>query len=167
MHSSFVSLGKDLRLTFDDLVKQLDAQQAEAEKLRRELSGACSALIKANEASRMKLRKELAEEKQKGAEDRAKILQHMTAYMSTLLDTTGAAQEARMEDQVDSTERELVNATSACQRAQEGYEKSMDAWMHSERAVLAGVLRSRDGIKSKIKTDWTVSATCHLVKCSY
>jgi len=159
LHSSFASLGKDLRSTFDDLVRQLDAQQAEAERLRRELSNACAELVKSNEDARLRLRKDVEEEKQRGAEDRANAIVQMTAYMTALLQRSGSAQDARLDSRVECFEQGMISASSTCQQAQENYEKSMDSWMHSERAILAGVLKSRDGIKSKIKSDWTVSDT--------
>jgi len=122
-----------------------------------ELSGACAELVKSSESSRLQLKNELAEEKQRNAEDRTKIISQMTAYMAALLEDTGASQEARWADRVECVERDITKATTKCQKAQAVYEKSMDAWMDSEHAILAGVLKSRDGIKSKIKTDWTVS----------
>lgn len=154
-----MTLGKDLRVTFDDLVKQLDTQQVEAERLRHELSGAFTQLIKANETARLQLNKELAEEKERGVEDRNKILVEMTAYMTTLMRNTGTAQEARLDNRIGLVEKNMIEATASCLQVQEDYEQSMDTWMKSERNLLAGVMRSREGIKSKIKTDWTVSYT--------
>jgi kinesin family protein 11 len=51
VHSSYASLGRDFKTTFDDLVKDLNDQQAENERLHQQVLDANVALIAANKTS--------------------------------------------------------------------------------------------------------------------
>ncbi|KAJ4374089.1 Kinesin- motor protein [Neocucurbitaria cava] len=149
-------IGKDFKTTFDGLVKDLNEQQAENERLHQQVLQANTALIESNRASQGKLVQVVNEEKQQSAEDRQQLLSQITA----LIDANAVAQEQRLNEKLSGVSDEVGAATEAFGNKQEVYTESVHAWSDRSREILAGVSRSRDVVKTKIKSDFA-AATEH------
>ncbi|EMD89991.1 hypothetical protein COCHEDRAFT_1106217 [Bipolaris maydis C5] len=156
VHSSYASLGRDFKTTFDDLVKDLNDQQAENERLHQQVVEANTALIEAHKASEGQLAKLVDEEKQKSAEDRQELLAQITALMTANAD----AQEKRLEERLSAVRGEIAAANTAFEAKQSAYSEGVNAWSDKSRDILAGVSKSRETVKTKIKSDFAVSVSC-------
>ncbi|KAH8728916.1 P-loop containing nucleoside triphosphate hydrolase protein [Phaeosphaeriaceae sp. PMI808] len=156
VHSSYASLGRDFKTTFDDLVKDLNEQQAENERLRQEVVDANTAMIKANKASQDQIAHIIDEEKQRSAEERQRLLSQITA----LVGATSDAQEMRLSEKLSGVREEIGVANTAFEAKQETYTTSIDTWSSRSQDILAGVSKSRDAVKTKIKSDFA-AATEH------
>jgi kinesin family protein 11 len=153
VHTSYASLGRDFKTTFDDLVKDLNEQQAENERLHQHVLDANTALMKANKASQGQIAHVVDEEKQKSAEERHRLLTQITALISATAD----AQEMRLEEKLSNVSEEISTANAAFETKQGAYTEGVNAWSNRSQDILAGVSKSRDTVKTKIKSDFAVS----------
>jgi kinesin family protein 11 len=156
VHASYASLGRDFKTTFDDLVKDLNEQQAEIERLHQQVLEANAALVEANKASQSRLQQAIDEEKQQSAGDRQQLLSQITV----LINGNAEAQEKRLDEKLAAVREEITAANVAFETKQGAYTEGATAWSNRSRDILAGVSRSRDVVKSKIKSDFA-AATQH------
>lgn len=153
LHTSYSSLGKDFRHSFDDLAKQLDQQRSEADTLRQALSDATSELTHADEQASTRLDTVLAEEKKQAEEDRESLI----AQMTSLIQSNGEAQERRLEAKIGAVREEMRTSYGAYNEKHTSFQTSMDALSSKDKSVVVGLKDSRENIKLKLKKDWTVS----------
>ncbi|EAT91906.2 hypothetical protein SNOG_00411 [Parastagonospora nodorum SN15] len=156
VHSSYASLGRDFKTTFDDLVKDLNEQQAENERLHQQVLDANAALVKANKSSQGQITHIMDEEKKRSAEERQRLLSQITALVSATAD----AQEMRLSEKLFGVSEEIGAANTAFEAKQETYTEGIHAWSSKSQDILAGVSKSRDAVKTKIKSDFA-AATQH------
>jgi kinesin family protein 11 len=155
VHTSYASLGRDFKTTFDDLVKDLNEQQAENERLHQHVLDANTALVKANKASQGQIAHIVDEEKQKSAEERQRLLTQITALISATAD----AQEMRLDEKLSNVSEGISTANTVFETKQGAYTEGVNAWSNRSQDILAGVSKSRDTVKTKIKSDFAVSRT--------
>jgi kinesin family protein 11 len=156
VHSSYASLGRDFKTTFDDLVKDLNEQQAENERLHQQVLDANAALVTANKASQGQIAHIVDEEKQKSAEERHRLLSQITALVSATAD----AQDMRLNEKLTGVSDEIGAASTAFEAKQDTYTSGINSWSSRSQDILAGVSKSRDAVKTKIKSDFA-AATQH------
>ncbi|OCL15231.1 kinesin heavy chain [Glonium stellatum] len=157
LHSSYASLGRDFKSTFDDLVKHLNEQQAEANQLRQQIAQADKALLGANFTTQDKLSQIIEEEKLKTAEER----DHLLAQIALLVSSTAEAQESRITSKIMGINDGIDSAHAAYHTVLNAYEQGMDNWSEKSKDLVSGVVSSRDSIKTKIKADFA-SANTHM-----
>lgn len=155
LHTSYSSLGKDFKHTFDDLVKQLNHQQAETDELRNELKIASAELASANETASTHLNTVLAEEKERAAADRDSLI----AQMTTLIHSNGELQDKRLESKINGIQVEIKASTQRYDEKHSSFQSSMDCCLKKDKSIVDEILKSRESVKTKIKKDWTV-CTC-------
>ncbi|KAF2141038.1 uncharacterized protein K452DRAFT_272856 [Aplosporella prunicola CBS 121167] len=153
LHSSYASLGRDFKTTFDDLVKELNEQQSEAEVLRKQISQANVELIAANKASQTSLVSVMETEKQKAAEERQELLAQVTA----LLNSNAATQEQRMSEALSGISKDMDTANTDFETANASYNEGMEGWVSKSSDLVNGVVKSRENVKSKIKGDFAAA----------
>lgn len=156
VHSSYASLGRDFKTTFDDLVKDLNEQQVENERLHQQVLDANAALVEANKTSRGQIAHIVDEEKQRSAEERKQLLSQITALVSATAD----AQETRLSEKLSGVSEGIGAANTSFEAKQEAYTAGINTWSSRSQDILAGVSKSRDVVKTKIKSDFAV-ATQH------
>jgi kinesin family protein 11 len=156
VHASYAGLGRDFKTTFDDLVKDLNEQQAEIERLHQQVLEANATLVEANKASQGRLQQVVEEEKQRSAEDRQQLLSQITS----LINGNAESQEKRLHEKLSAAREEITAANVAFEAKQGVYTEGATAWSNRSRDMLAGVAKSRDVVKTKIKSDFAV-ATQH------
>jgi len=113
-------------------------------------------LAAANRTSQARLSQYLDEEKQNAASERAKLLEHITS----LVTASAATQEGRVSGYFASFGQEVDAAGSAHSKVEESFSQGMDEWTERSKAVVANLTKSRDSIKTRIKTDFS-DATAH------
>ncbi|KAF2658498.1 kinesin-domain-containing protein [Lophiostoma macrostomum CBS 122681] len=156
LHSSYASLGRDFKNTFEGLVTDLNEQQANNDKLHHQILEANTALVEANDKARGQLVQFVDEEKQKSAEERQQLLLQITS----LINTNAEAQEQRLTDRMSVVNEGMGAANLAYDTKQDAYSSGMEVWTSISKDILAGVCKSRDGMRIKIKGDFA-AATQH------
>ncbi|KAF2476623.1 kinesin-domain-containing protein [Lindgomyces ingoldianus] len=143
LHSSYSSLGREFKNTFDDLTRCLNEQQDENSQLHLQILNANTALL-------------ADEEKQKSVEERQQLL----AQITSLINSSAEVQVERMNERISSVSEEISGANAAFNTKQTAYSQGMSAWSDRSKEIVFGVSKARDNVKAKIKTDFAV-ATQH------
>ncbi|APA07429.1 hypothetical protein SS1G_12975 [Sclerotinia sclerotiorum 1980 UF-70] len=150
LHGSYSSLGRDFKSIFEDLLKHVNAQKAEANELRQQLHTASEAAMQSNTAINSKLDGVLQEERKQAAEDR----QNLFSQISSLIMAQGEAQDARLGDKIEAIRTDIQSSNETFASTQAQYSQGMDAWNEKEEKLVEEVLRSRETLKVKLKDDW-------------
>ncbi|KAB8290374.1 hypothetical protein EYC80_010807 [Monilinia laxa] len=150
LHGSYSSLGRDFKSIFEDLLKHVNAQKAEANELRQQLHAAGDAAIESNSAINSKLDEIVQEERKQAAEDR----QNLLSQISTLIMARGEAQDARLGDRIAAVRTDIQSSNESFEVTRAQYSQGMDAWNDKEEKLVEEVLRSREVLKTKLKDDW-------------
>ena len=153
LHISYSSLGRDFKGVFEDITKHLYHQKSEADELRRQLSLATSDLAKRNHATSAKLEAILTEERNQAALERQSFLSQIIPMFNEM----GESQDKRWSDKILSIREDLNAAQSTFHESECSYKSSMDSWSEREVALATEVQKSRETLKGKMKSDWTVS----------
>lgn len=153
LQSSYVSLGREFKTIFEDLIKKMNEQQVEADRLRQQIAQANSTYIEAGECSQVQLAKAIEEERQTAAAERTALL----AKVSSLLNDSAIAQEMRMSGVVESANKRLKTSVDEYRTAQQTYGGGMDSWNRSAQSLVDSAIKSREAIKTKLKADWNAA----------
>ncbi len=109
--------------------------------------------MKANDTAAAKVDAMMAEEKQRGAEDRSHLISHITS----LIQTFGETQERRLEIKFDVMRGDMIESKAVFSQKQESNNEAMNAWSAREASLIGDIHKSRESVKSKIKQDWNAS----------
>jgi len=150
LHTSYSSLGKDFKNIFEELVKHVNSQKAEADELRRQASAAAQAAIQADAEVSARLETSLNEEREQASQDRQNLLSQIT----TLVNRAGEVQDARWTSNINAVRNDIASSRSSFQAADKEYSSGMDVWSQKENLLVEEVLKSRDTLKGKMKEDW-------------
>jgi kinesin family protein 11 len=153
LHASYASLGQDFKGTFNDLVRELNEQKSGAEKLRLQIVEANNELALKNSASTMRLSTLLEEERQTQAVERQALLSQIAA----MVNSTAQKQEQRVEQGIASIRTEFNESATMHNTTHEAYIVGERQWSAQSDELVSKVIRSRDNVKNKIKTDFVVS----------
>jgi kinesin family member 11 len=153
LEQSYVSLGKEFKSIFEGLIKKMNEQQAEAEKLRQQISQANSTFTNATHASQQHLRDAIDAERQTAASEREALL----AKVSALINESAATQEARLDGYLESASKRLKTSEGEYRVAQQSYDTGMDNWSLTSQSLVESTIISRDNVKTKIRGDWTTA----------
>ncbi|PSK50389.1 hypothetical protein B9Z65_333 [Elsinoe australis] len=153
LHGSYSSLGRDFKSIFEDVTRQMNEQKSEVERLQSELVNANNALLESQAASRQTLVHAMTSERETAARERNELLQQI----GSLIQSSAAKQEQRVQSHIDNLTASASASESVHSTAQTGYSSSMATWSGSSAALISQCLTSRDAIKSKIKSDWSLA----------
>lgn len=135
---------------FEDLLKHVNAQRAEANNLRLQLHAASELAMQSNEAASAKLDEVLREEREQVAADRQTLLSQLTS----LVTSQGEAQDQRLALKIGDVQKSVLSSKEAFEASRVTYGLGMDTWNQKEGKLVEEVLRSRETLKSKLKEDW-------------
>lgn len=150
LQDSYVSLGREFKIVFEDLIKRMNDQQAEAERLRGQISQANSSFVAAGQASQDQLQQAVENEKTLAAVERADLL----AKITTLINNSAESQAARIDGYFESASKRVKTSEAEYRTAQQVYGIGMDKWNSNASALIDSSIQSRDSIKNKLKGDW-------------
>ncbi|KAK0315344.1 Kinesin- motor protein [Friedmanniomyces endolithicus] len=151
LQDSYVSLGKEFKGIFDGLIKRMNEQQGEAERLRQQIAQANAGFVDAGRDSQQQFAHAIETERQTAASEREALL----ATITGLVNGSALQQEARMTGVVESANKRTKTAENAYHIAQQTYGSGMDAWNTSAHGLVESSIKSRDAIKTKLKGDWS------------
>ncbi|KAK1086669.1 Kinesin-related motor protein [Friedmanniomyces endolithicus] len=143
LQDSYVSLGKEFKGIFDGLIKRMNEQQGEAERLRQQIAQANASFLDAGRDSQHHFARAIDTERQTAASEREALLATITGH------------EARMSGVVESANKRTKTAENAYHIAQQTYGSGMDAWNTSAHGLVESSIKSRDAVKTKLKGDWS------------
>lgn len=155
LHSSYSSLGTDFKSLFEELMKHIGAQRNESDSLRRQIEAASKTTLQSNAAVSTQIQEAVEVERIQAAEDRQKLLTQITG----LINAQAELQESRLLSKTELIRASVLETNKTLEGSVATYSEGMDAWNKSEDAALDDILASRDELKSRLKDDWTVSAT--------
>jgi kinesin family protein 11 len=153
LHTSYSSLGRDFKSLFEDLLKHINAQKAEADVLRQQLTAASEVAMQSNVAASSRLDEVLREEREQAAADRQSLLSQITS----LVVAQGEVQDARLVSKIGDVQISVLSSKDTFEASRAQFNQGMDAWNVKEGLLVEEVLRSRETLKSKLKEDWVVS----------
>lgn len=151
LQDSFVSLGREFKTMFEDLIRRMNDQQADAQRLRQEIAEANSAFIGAGQSSQAQLQQAVEKEREVSAKERENLLLQITS----LVNNSAAAQEARMSGYLETANKRIKTSEDEYRVAQQAYGDGMDSWAANGQALVDSSIKARETIKNKLKNDWT------------
>ncbi|KAK3116703.1 Kinesin- motor protein, partial [Teratosphaeriaceae sp. CCFEE 6253] len=151
LQDSYVSLGKEFKGIFDGLIKRMNEQQVEAERLRQQISRANAGFVEAEQESRQQLHLAMEVERETAAAERAALLEKITG----LVDDTASRQQARVSGYLDGANKRIKVSGDEYQAAQATYGSGMETWSRNALGLVESSVKSRDAIKTKLKGDWS------------
>lgn len=159
LHGSYSSLGRDFKNLFEDLLKLVNAQKADADSLRQQLHAATELALQSSTAASTRLEEVLHEERQQAAADR----QNLLSQIAGLITTHGEVQDQRLGAKIATVQKDISSSKESFKASWTQYSHGMDAWIEDEGKLGEEVLRSRETFKSKLKEDWVVGLSTHEV----
>jgi kinesin family protein 11 len=159
LQDSYVTLGREFKTMFEDLLRRMNDQQSEAQRLREQISSANAGFIEASQTSQGQLRQAVEEERQTAATERATLL----ATITSLINDSATAQEARISGHLEAANKRVKTSEDDYRAAQQVYGDGMDAWNGSSQSLIERSVQSRESIKARLKGDWA-SANDHTTR---
>lgn len=156
LHTSYSSMGQDLKSIFEELLRHLSVQRSESDTLRRQLEEAGQAMVETNGSVAVQIQQVIEEERKQAAEERQKLL----LQISGLIHAHADQQETRLADKATRIQERVNEAKTTFEGQLTTYSAGMDTWDSNEEDIVQGVAKSRDTLKTKLKDDWTVSNMC-------
>ncbi|KAF3342330.1 hypothetical protein VdG2_09290 [Verticillium dahliae VDG2] len=153
LHTSYRSLGKDLKTIFDDLVTHISAQRAESLRLRQQLEEATRTIAEQNAANASRMQEVMEGERIQAAVDRQDLL----AQMTSLINAQAEVQESRLADKTAELQRSILASNTTLEKDVAAYGEGMDAWNSKEDELLETVTNSKEAMKTKLKEDWNAA----------
>lgn len=151
LQDSYVSLGRDFKTLFEDLIRRMNEQQAEAQRLRQEIIEANTSFVEAGQNSHEQLRTAVDKEREVAAKERETLLSQITSLVSN----SAAAQEARMTGYLETANKRIKTSEDEFRVAQQTYGSGMECWTTNGQALIDSSVQVRESIKAKLKADWT------------
>lgn len=156
LHTSYSSMGQDLKSIFEELLRHLSVQRNESDTLRRQLEKASQAMVETNGSVAVQIQEVIEEERKQAAEERQKLL----LQISGLINAHANQQETRLADKATRIQERVKEAKTTFEGQLTTYSAGMDTWDSNEEEVVQDLAKSRDTLKTKLKDDWTVSNMC-------
>lgn len=151
LQDAYVSLGRDFKALFEDLIRRMTEQQAEAQRLRQDITEANAGFVEASQASQDHLRQAVEKEREVASREREALL----VQIGSLVSNSAAAQEARMAGYLESANKRIKTSADEYAMAQQTYGSGMDAWTSTGQGLIDSSVQARESIKTKLKADWT------------
>lgn len=107
--------------------------------------------MQANKASQGHLLQIVDEEKQRSAEERQQLL----AQVTSLINASADAKDKRLSERVIGVCEEIGTANASFETEQYAYSEGMGNWVDKSMGILAGISKSQDAVKTKIKSDFS------------
>ncbi|KAI0126605.1 kinesin motor domain-containing protein [Xylariales sp. AK1849] len=153
LHASYSSLGKDFKSIFEELLRHINGQKKESDRLRQQLQGASDTIVQSNAAISARIQDVIDEERKQAAEERRNLLMQIT----TLINSQAQVRESRLVDKAASIQQSVHQTNTTFEGSMAQYSQSMDSWGQKEEELLGEVSQSREALKGRLKDDWTAA----------
>ncbi|KAH8682481.1 P-loop containing nucleoside triphosphate hydrolase protein [Xylariales sp. PMI_506] len=153
LHTSYATLGKDFKATFEELLKHITNQKQESDSLRQQLQSAGDTILQSNTSISARVQEAVDEEKRQAAEDR----QHLLTQITALINSHAQLQESRLTDKAASIQKNVQDSSSTFRKDLTLYSEGMDGWAEKEEQLVNEVSKSRDMLKTRLQDDWNTA----------
>ncbi|KXS94879.1 hypothetical protein AC578_1500 [Pseudocercospora eumusae] len=150
LQDSFVSLGREFKTLFEDLIRRMNEQQAEAQRLRQEIIEANSSFVEENQSTHDHLKEAVEKEREIASSERLALM----AQITYLINNSAAAQETRMSGYLETANKRVKTSADTYRISQQTYGDGMESWATNEQALIDSSVKAREAIKFKLKADW-------------
>ena len=166
LHTSYSGLGKDFKLLFDELTRQLTVQREKIETLQSGLQKSNRTHIQASLAASTRL-EAIREEERRAAQEEKSLLKEQ---IFALIESSHSQQQERLSSKLNQIQTELIDVMEQFETADKVHRGGMDEWTSRDSELTATVVKAKDDMKTRMKGDWTVSwpqpsviyhANCH------
>jgi kinesin family protein 11 len=162
LHTSYAALGRDFKVTFDDLVKGIGEQRDEVDRLRTQISEANVQLARQNDVHLNQFQGYL-EQEQTSREQENK---QMMLRIQELVDTTARQQQMRMQE-IGGLPAQFRQTQDVHTRANTEFGSGSERWVERSKEFSTKLAQSRDGIKTRIQGDYVVGTLTPVMLTRY
>jgi kinesin family protein 11 len=152
LHTSYSSLGKDFKTVFEDLLRHMNAQKNESDRLRRQLESTGDNIVQSNEAISARIQEVVEQERKQAAEERSQLM----LQIASLITSQAEHQETRLAGKTALIQKSVVETNVTFQGGMAQFAAGMDTWNDKETELVGEVNKSKTAVKKKLKDDWTV-----------
>jgi kinesin family member 11 len=153
MHSSYTTLGRDLRSTFDEIMSQMEGQRAEINTLRSQLQGAARQAVEESQLSSAQV-KQLAEEERRVLDVER---QQLFSQIKSLIEEADQKRADRWQRGLAGIETGVTSSAAALDLVRSSYSEKMDVWDEKEKEFVGHVDVARNTVAQRIDVDRDVS----------
>ncbi|KAI9832620.1 MAG: kinesin motor protein cin8 [Phylliscum demangeonii] len=146
---SYASLGQEVREMFGALFRHLNSQAMEMEAVQQKFVSASQRTAEAHEVASSRLDKLLADERAQAAIDRQQLL----SQISSLVQASGEAQDARWTKQVASLQSEIHTSKETLESAQGHFQGGMEQWFTRQHDFMNEAMSSGKKLESWLNDD--------------
>ncbi|KAE8355694.1 P-loop containing nucleoside triphosphate hydrolase protein [Aspergillus coremiiformis] len=152
LHSSYSTLGKDFKSLFEEMVRHLNEQKAEINRLRLEVQEANTQAVEANRKSSSSLAHALEEEHANAEVERNLLLSQFKA----LMEESRQRQFGRLKGKVESVRADISSSGDSLEQATTQHDRQTDEWIFKSEQFAKDVTASRDELRTKMQNDWEI-----------
>jgi kinesin family member 11 len=152
LHASYAGLGRDFKTVFDDLTKEIIEQREEIELLRTQMSNANTRLADETTESIQTLEGLLEKEKIAREQEQRDLMEQIQALVAS----KAQQQDARMQEIAKIAPR-LGTIAEEHSLAASDFVQGNDALLERSVSLSGRIVTSRDAIKTKVQSDFSVS----------
>lgn len=145
---------------FENMLMHLESQKSEVMGLRSQLQEANRRAVLANQTASSQLGQALDEEREGAEAERAELL----SQIELLIEKSAQKQAARLRSKVNNIRADMASSDQTLEQAGNAYGESMDKWALKEDNFVDEITATRDDLKNKMKSDWTVRQLPLLVR---
>ncbi|KAJ9224971.1 hypothetical protein DTO027B5_2457 [Paecilomyces variotii] len=152
LHASYSDLGREFKSMFENMLMHLESQKSEVMGLRSQLQEANRRAVLANQTASSQLGQALDEEREGAEAERAELL----SQIELLIEKSAQKQAARLRSKVNNIRADMASSDQTLEQAGNAYGESMDKWALKEDKFVDEITATRDDLKNKMKSDWTM-----------
>lgn len=152
LHASYSSLGKEFKTLFEDMIRHMNAQKNENDRLRRQMESTGDNIVQSNEAISARIQEVVEQERKQAVEERQQLL----LQIASLITSQAEHQETRLAGKTALIQKSMVETNMTFQGGMTQFSSGMDAWNVKEAELVIEVNKSKTAVKNKMKDDWTV-----------
>ncbi|KAL2835408.1 P-loop containing nucleoside triphosphate hydrolase protein [Aspergillus pseudoustus] len=150
LHTSYSSLGKDLKSIFETMTSHLLEQRNEIDRLRVELQKSNRENIETTRKASSHLAQTL-EEEQVAAEAERELLM---SQIKTLIDESRRKQFGRLKTRIDGVRTDIASSGDWLEQATSHHDRQIDEWVFRSEQFAKDVNASKEEFKSRMQSDW-------------
>ncbi|KAF5856194.1 kinesin motor protein cin8 [Aspergillus alliaceus] len=150
LHASYSTLGKDFKSLFEEMVRHLNEQKTEINRLRLEVQQANIQTIEANRKASSSLAHALEEEHTNAEAEHDLLLSQFKA----LMEESRRRQFGRLKGRVESVRADISSSGDSLEQATTQHDRQTDEWVFKSEQFAKDVAASRDELRAKMQNDW-------------
>ncbi|KAL4882408.1 P-loop containing nucleoside triphosphate hydrolase protein [Aspergillus karnatakaensis] len=150
LHTSYNSLGKDLKSIFETMATHLTEQRDEIDRLRVELQNANRQNIETTRKASSQLAQSLEEEHAAGEAERDLLM----SQIKNLVEESRQKQFGRLRTKIDSVRTEMSSSGEMLEQATTHHDRQVDEWVFKSEQFVKDVNASKDEVETRLRSDW-------------